>query len=206
MVRLGTNDPIQVDVRFIAATNKDLEEAVRKHEFRDDLYFRIKGATIMLPPLRQRSEDIPVLIDHMIKKSSLRLNKPIDGIDNDAREILVSYNWPGNIRQLENVIENMIALASGPQLTADDIPPDILGHYSVETVSTTALAPMNLTGGGNTGTAITSLAGISLAELEKEAIQKTLEMVGGNREHAAKLLGIGERTLYRKIKEYGVAE
>jgi len=206
VVRLGTNDPIQVDVRFIAATNKDLEDAVRKHEFRDDLYFRIKGATIMLPPLRHRRDDIPVLIGHMIKKSSQRLNKPIEGIDNDARDILVSYNWPGNIRQLENVIENMIALASGPQLTVDDIPPDILGHYSVETVSTTALAPMNLAGGGNIGTAITSLAGVSLAELEKEAIQKTLEMVGGNREHAAKLLGIGERTLYRKIKEYGVAE
>jgi two-component system response regulator HydG len=206
VVRLGTNDPIQVDVRFIAATNKDLEEAVRKHEFRDDLYFRVKGATIILPPLRQRREDIPVLIAHLIKKSSQRLNKPIEGIDNDARNILMAYNWPGNIRQLENVIENMIALTAGTQLTVDDIPPDILGHYSVETVSSTALAPMSLGGSGNPGTAITSLAGVSLAELEKEAIQKTLEMVAGNREHAARLLGIGERTLYRKIKEYGVQE
>ena len=183
-----------------------MEEAVRKHEFRDDLYFRIKGATIILPPLRHRREDIPLLINHMIKKSSQRLNKAVDGMDNQARDILISYNWPGNIRQLENVIENMIALAAGPRLTSEDIPPEILGHYSVETVSSTALAPIALGGAGSTGTAITSLAGVSLAELEKEAIQKTLEMVGGNREHAAKLLGIGERTLYRKIKEYGVEE
>ncbi len=195
-----------MDVRFIAATNKDLEEAVRKHEFRDDLYFRIKGATIILPPLRQRREDIPVLIEHLMKESCRRLNKQCDGIDHEARDILISYHWPGNVRQLENVIENMIALASGPRLTVDDIPPDILGHYSVETVSTTALAPINMTGGVTTGTAITSLAGVNLAELEKEAIQKTLELVNGNREQAAKLLGIGERTLYRKIKEYGVQE
>ena len=206
VIRLGTNEPIQVDVRFIAATNKDLEEAVRKHEFRDDLYFRIKGATIILPPLRQRREDIPVLIEHLMKESCRRLNKQCDGIDHEARDILISYHWPGNVRQLENVIENMIALASGPRLTVDDIPPDILGHYSVETVSTTALAPINMTGGVTTGTAITSLAGVNLAELEKEAIQKTLELVNGNREQAAKLLGIGERTLYRKIKEYGVQE
>ncbi|MGC8624748.1 MAG: sigma-54-dependent transcriptional regulator [Phycisphaerae bacterium] len=206
VIRLGSNEPIQVDVRFIAATNKDLEEAVHKHEFRDDLYFRIKGATILLPPLRQRREDIPVLIEHLMKKSCRRLNKQCEGIDHEARDILISYYWPGNVRQLENVIENMIALAGGPRLTMDDIPPDILGHYSVETVSTTALAPLNLAGGAATGTAITSLAGVSLAELEKEAIQKTLELVSGNREQAAKLLGIGERTLYRKIKEYGVQE
>ena len=205
VVRLGTNDPIQVDVRFIAATNKDLEESVRKHEFRDDLYFRIKGATIVLPPLRQRREDIPPLISHLIAKSSQRLDKPIAGIDNNARNVLISYNWPGNVRQLENVIDNMVALANGPQLVMEDIPPDILGHYSVETVSSTALAPIHASDPA-AGTALTSLAGVSLAELEREAIEKTLEMVGGNREQAAKLLGIGERTLYRKIKEYGVEE
>ena len=205
VVRLGTNDPIQVDVRFIAATNKDLEESVRKHEFRDDLYFRIKGATIVLPPLRQRREDIPPLISHLITKSSQRLNKPTTGIENNARNVLISYNWPGNVRQLENVIDNMVALSNGPQLTMEDIPPDILGHYSVETVSSTALAPIHPPDLA-TGTALTSLAGVSLAELEREAIQKTLAMVGGNREQAAKLLGIGERTLYRKIKEYGVEE
>jgi DNA-binding NtrC family response regulator len=206
ITRIGSNDPIQVDVRFIAATNKDLDDAVRKHAFREDLYFRIKGATIPLLPLRERKDDIPPLIQHIIERSAKRMGKPIETIDKDAMNVLLSYSWPGNVRQLENVVENMIALSAGPRLSVQDIPPDILGQYSVQTLTTTALAPLHPPGGQPMSTAITNLAGISLAELERQAIEKTLDMVSGNREQAAKLLGIGERTLYRKIKEYGLKE
>ncbi len=201
VTRIGSNDPVQVDVRFVAATNKDLEEAVAKKEFRDDLYFRVKGATIPLLPLRERREDIPALISHFLGKFSTKMGRKIEGIAPEARNLLVSYPWPGNVRQLENVLENMVALASGPRLEQEDVPADLHGRYSVETVSTMALAPLHQAGGT---TAITSLVGISLAELERQAIEKTLEMVQGNREQAAKMLGIGERTLYRKIKEYGL--
>ncbi len=201
ITRIGSNDPIQVDVRFVAATNKDLEEAVVKREFREDLYFRIKGATIPLLPLRQRREDIPALISHFIRRVSEKMGKKIEGISPEARNLLMAHPWPGNVRQLENVIENMVALASGPRLELNDVPVEIPGRYSVETVATTALVPLHPSA---KNTAITSLVGISLAELERQAIEKTLETVQGNREQAAKMLGIGERTLYRKIKEYGL--
>ncbi len=153
-------------------------------------------------PLRLRREDIPPLIQYAIERSSARMDKKIEGIDADARNMLIAYDWPGNVRQLENVVENMVALANGPRLTAADIPPDLLGRYSVETVST-ALVPV---GQSSQTTAITSLVGMNLAELERQAIERTLEMVNGNREQAAQMLGIGERTLYRKIKEYGLKE
>jgi two-component system response regulator HydG len=202
ITRLGSNEPIQVDVRFIAATNKDLEQQVRKEEFRQDLYFRIKGATIHLLPLRQRREDIPPLIAHLIPKCATRMGKKIEEIDAAARDILVACDWPGNVRQLENVIENMVALSTGTRLGVQDVPQEILGPYSVQTVSTTALTLPSAT---SPTTSITTLAGINLADLERQAIEKTLEMVQGNREQAAKLLGLGERTLYRKIKEYGLS-
>ncbi len=201
ITRLGSNDPIQVDVRFLAATNKDLEEAVHNKSFREDLYFRIKGVTIALPPLRERREDIPLLIQHVLDRSTAKLGKKITGIDSDVRATLMAYWWPGNVRQLENVVENMVVLAQGERLTMADIPPDIapaLGQQSTALVRTDTTAPPS--------TAIMSLGGVNLANLEKQAIEKTLEMVNHNREQAAKILGIGERTLYRKIKEYGLKE
>jgi len=199
ITRLGSNEPIQVDVRFIAATNKDLEAAVRDKSFREDLYFRIKGVTIALPPLRQRREDIPILLQHMIERAAGKLGKKIVGIDAAALAALTAFSWPGNVRQLENVVENMVVLAQGERLTTADIPPDIapaMGQPGTALVHT----------GDAPSTAIVSLGGMNLAALEKQAIEKTLEMVTGNREQAAKILGIGERTLYRKIKEYGLQE
>jgi two-component system response regulator HydG len=205
ITRLGSNEPIQVDVRFISATNKNLEEAIAKREFRDDLYFRIKGATIALAPLRQRREDIPLLMKHMLEKIARRDGKPVPNLSGEARDILVAYDWPGNVRQLENVIESMVALSTSDTLGIDDIPADILGQFSVQSVTTTALAPIDRSS-SNQSLALPNLAGVSLAELEREAIEKTLQLVQGNREQAAKMLGIGERTLYRKIKEYGLIE
>ena len=212
IVRIGSNEPVKVDVRFIAATNRDLEMAVRDREFREDLYFRVKGATIALPALRQRREDIPSLIGFFITKFAAKHEKKIEGIEAEARNVLVAYAWPGNVRQLENVVENMVVFATGPKLTAEEIPADIGGtlretaKVTATTLGTsTALVPVSA-GVGGASTAIVSLAGMNLAELEKKAIEETLTSVAGNREMAAKILGIGERTLYRKIKEYGLKE
>jgi DNA-binding NtrC family response regulator len=186
VVRVGSNEPIRVDVRLISATNRKLEEMVAEKHFREDLYFRIKGITILLPPLRERREDIPLLIHYFVQHAAEKYNKPIDGIDPDAQQVLMSYSWPGNVRQLRNAIDTMVVLSNSNRLTVQSLPPDIRPAGS-ETV------------GG-----LDNVAGIRLEQLEKEAIDKTLKMVHGNREQAAKLLGIGERTLYRKIKEYGL--
>jgi DNA-binding NtrC family response regulator len=198
ITRLGSNEPIKVDVRFIAATNKDLGAALREKRFREDLYFRVRGAVIELPPLRQRREDIPLLINHVIARSAEKLGKRAEGIETDARHALVAYGWPGNVRELENTVENMIVLGSGPKLTLADVP----AYISGTPIPTTAIVPAASAGGT---TAIT-LAGMNLADLERKAIEETLASVSGNREQAARILGIGERTLYRKLKDYGLQE
>ena len=184
VVRLGANDPMRVDVRLISATNRVLDEMVAEKKFREDLYFRIKGVTISIPPLRERREDIPLLIHYFMQHSAEKYGKEIDGIAPEAQQMLMSYAWPGNVRQLKNVIENMVVLAHGQTLTLDSLPrhPPQGGETAV---------------GG-----LDNIVGISLEQLEKEAIRNTLKMTNGNREQAAKMLGIGERTLYRKIKEY----
>lgn len=184
VVRLGSNDPIKVNVRFLSATNRKLEEMVADRTFREDLYFRIKGVTITIPPLRERREDIPVLVHYMLKQACAKHGKPIDGITPAAQQLLMSYSWPGNVRQLKNVVENMVVLSTGPTLDLADLPVEIRPK------------------GETTVSGMNNLVGISLTQAEKELIRNTLKMVEGNREQAAKLLGIGERTLYRKIKEY----
>ncbi len=186
VVRLGSNDPIQVDVRLISATNRDLDEMVAEKRFREDLFFRIKGVTIRIPALRERREDIPLLVYYFLQQASERYNKPIEGVKPETQQLLMSYSWPGNVRQLKNVIENMVVLSSDPLLGPDSLPREIRP------------ASAELTGGMN------NLVGISIEQAEKELIRNTLKMVNGNREQAAQILGIGERTLYRKIKEYGL--
>ena len=186
---MGANEPHCVNVRIISATNTDLAERVREKDFREDLYFRIKGATIDIPPLRQRREDIPLLIEHLIAQANQAHGTRVKGISADVRRVLMAYPWPGNVRQLRNVIENMVVLAAGEKLSVDDLPPEI--HRPPEELSDRQFG---------------QLAGISIEEAEKQLIANTLKMVGGNREQAANILGIGERTLYRKIKEYGLKE
>ncbi len=188
VVRVGANEAIRVDVRVISATNADLAERVAEKKFREDLYFRIKGVTIDIPPLRERREDIPLLIDHFIRQANERREEKIEGVTPEARRVLMSYPWPGNVRQLRNVVENMCVLAAGEKLTVDDLPAEV--HSPP----------------GGDDQPLAQLAGISIEEAEKELIRNTLKMVEGNREQAAKILGIGERTLYRKIKEYGLKE
>ncbi len=203
LVRLGSNEPRRVDVRFISATNKDLAAQARDHRFREDLFFRLNGAHIHLPPLRDRREDIPRIVRHAIAKfaGELAPQRPVPGISDAALMRLSSYDWPGNVRQLLNVVQNMVVTAIGQAdpnpaspVTLDvvHIPAEISHHQPGEMRDEEAASTSG------------SLAGTSLEALEKRAIRDTLKLTAGNREQTAKLLGIGERTLYRKLKEYGL--
>ncbi len=185
VVRLGANDPIQVDVRIISATNQHLDEMVKDKQFRQDLLYRINGVSIIIPPLRERREDIPLLIHYFLSAAAEKYAKPIEGVEPEAQQALMSYSWPGNVRQLRNAIESSVALSQGSKLAVRDLPADVRPASGGE-----------LTGG------INNLVGISIEQAERELIKNTLKLTDGNREQAAKILGIGERTLYRKIKEY----
>jgi DNA-binding NtrC family response regulator len=200
VVRLGSNESKHVDVRFVSATNQDFNAMTADGTFRQDLYFRINGAHIHLPPLRERREDIPRIVRHAIAKfgSELLSGQPIPEISDAAMLRLTAFRWPGNVRQLINVIENMIVMAIGDADEGQVVKVDVQ-HIPVEVTA--------VEGDGLVGDAVNvagSLAGTSLEQLEKQAIRETLKITGGNREQTAKLLGIGERTLYRKLKDYGL--
>jgi two-component system response regulator HydG len=186
IVRIGSNETIKVDVRIIAATNKDLGELVTEGLFREDLYFRFNVICLRLPPLRERQEDIFLLIDSFIKEFSKKNGKNIKDISPDARKILFRYEWPGNIRELRNCIESMIVFNLNGVLDINDIPEHI--YKSNRTALTGPVFPV----------------GVTLDEMEKELMKNTLAYVGGNRGETAKILGIGERTLYRKLEKYSL--
>ncbi len=187
VVRVGANEPRTVDVRFIAATHRDLESMVKEETFRQDLFFRIKGVEIKLPPLRDRREDIPLLAQHQINLLNQRNGRNVLGVKDEVAQKLMAYDWPGNVRQLNRVVELMCVFAEdGAELELAHLPAEVSGA-----------SESNASGSA-------SLAGIDLAELEKRAIRETLKLTGGNREQTAKMLGIGERTLYRLLKEYGL--
>ncbi len=188
--RLGSNKPRKVDVRVVAATNKDLEQRVQDGEFRDDLYYRLKVVTLQLPPLRERPSDVKLLAEHFLRGFAEIHHKDVDSIDRDALVALLGYEWPGNVRELRNAIESMVVRARGNILTVADLPPEI------------GTPP------AGTGAALVDgwefLAGRTAEEVERNHIRVTLEMTEGNRVKAATALGISERTLYRKIREFGL--
>ncbi len=184
--RVGSSQPIKVDVRVISATNKNLEELIGTKEFREDLYWRLKGIQIDVPPLRKRTGDIPYLVYHFVKEFAKAYAKPLGSVDKEVLSILCSYSWPGNVRELRNCIEEMVVVSDKNRLTVDMIPERI--HKSEPK-----------------GSRLSGLVGVSMKDVEKELISNTLESVGGNRQEAAKILEIGERTLYRKIKKYNLA-
>ncbi|MFO1022219.1 MAG: sigma-54 dependent transcriptional regulator [Planctomycetales bacterium] len=196
ITRVGANEPISVNVRLVAATNADLKEMVEKGTFRKDLYYRLNVVNIHLPPLRERRGDIPLLIDHFLKEMAARHGKTVEGISKGARQALMAYDWPGNIRQLRNAVERMIVVDLDGILDVSDLPEEIapLGNEKDE-------SPQVVSGHV---AGLDSLIGKPFDEVEKYYIQRALELTGGRREEAATLLGIGERTLYRKIKEYGL--
>jgi two-component system response regulator HydG len=185
--RVGDNKPIKVNVRLISATNRNLEEAIARREFRQDLYFRLKVVTVQLPALRERREDIIPLMDHFRKQFVKRHGKTIKSILPAVTHKFFAYDWPGNVRQLRNAIETMVVLDSDGVLGLDDLPPELA---DVEEVPVAAVqGPLDL-------------IGQPMDVIERWAIDETLKMTHGNREDAARVLGIGARTLYRKLDKY----
>ena len=188
---VGDNKSKQVNVRVISATNRSLEQAVEDGKFRSDLYFRLKVVTVALPPLRQRREDIVPLTDHFRKQFAKRHHKTIKSISPAVTRALFSFDWPGNVRQLRNAVENMIVLDQDGVLDSDDLPPEVLDIK--DSAESSAEGPAEL-------------LGRPLKDVERWAIEETLKMTNGAREEAARILGIGVRTLYRRLDEYAAQE
>jgi transcriptional regulator with PAS, ATPase and Fis domain len=182
--RVGGEEKIEVDARVIAATNRDLKQAIQAGEFREDLYYRLNVVNIHLPPLRERKEDIPLLIASFVKDFGRENGKTVEAVEPKARMILYSYPWPGNVRELRNCIESAVVMCKSNVLTVEDLPPHIHGEAAEDTLRVSA--------------------GATLAEVEKEAIRATLVLHGGNKTRAAEALGIGRKTLHRKLQEYGL--
>jgi DNA-binding NtrC family response regulator len=179
---VGSTERVSISTRVIAATNRNLETAVREAKFRQDLYFRLNVVQIKLPSLRERKSDIPLLVNYFLEKFAEADRHGLRTISEDAMTRLLAYDWPGNVRELENVIERAVALGSGPILQVADLPTNL--HYG-----STERIPAN----DDT---------VSLKELERRAVVRALREVGGDKVAAARLLGIGKTTLYRKLKEY----
>jgi len=186
VVRLGQNSDRSTDVRFVSATNQDLKVRCESGEFREDLYFRINGAELHIPPLRKRREDIPLLVNHALGKYAADMDCSRPTMSEPAMLRLVAYDWPGNVRELFNVVQRMAVISISDTIEISQVPDEIRSSETDDSYE------------------VGSLAGIGLDKLEKEAIRQTLAMTGGNREQTSSLLGIGERTLYRKLKEYGI--
>ena len=185
--RVGGNDTISVDVRMICATQKDLKEEIRKGTFREDLYYRLNVVPIVLPPLRERREDILLLADHFISKFSKKMGKEITGLSEESKALLLKYPFPGNIRELENMLERAIALIRGKVIQAEDLPEEVCGQTSV--IQTLC---EKIRGSKPLATAVNLF--------EKEYIQGVLEKTKGKKGQAAELLGISRKTLWEKIK------
>ena len=186
VTRLGSNESMKTDVRFISATNRDLKAALDSREFREDLYFRIRGIEINIPPLRERRDDIPRLVIHFASRCACELEAVVPTVTEAAMMRLIAYDWPGNVRELANLVHQLVVNCDGDTIDVRDIPEEIRSDEN----------------GASPG--LSNLAGIGLDRIEKEAIRQTLAMTSGNREQTARLLGLGERTLYRKLKEYGL--
>ncbi len=182
--RVGGEETLEVDVRIIAATNRDLLKEVEEGRFREDLFYRLNVVNITVPPLRERKDDIPMMIASFVKEFAAENQKAIEGVDPKARNILYSYDWPGNVRQLRNCIESAVVMAESNMIIADDLPPGIQPNHE--------------------GQFVKIPVGATLAEGEKEIILQTLAANGGNKTKTADMLKIGRKTLHRKLGEYGV--
>jgi two-component system response regulator HydG len=180
--RLGGTKAIHVDCRIVAATNRDLVEAVRQEKFREDLYYRLNVITIDLPPLRERLDDVALLAHRFLGIYAKKNDKRVDGVTPEALELLSNYTWPGNVRELENVIERAIVLCKGDMITVDNLPPMMRSHQGAQRM-------------------VTFPVGTSLDDIEQRMIAETLKMTQGDKRLAAQLLGIATRTIYRKLDD-----
>lgn len=182
--RVGGEETLEVDVRVITATNRDLEKEIKTGSFREDLFYRLNVVRIHVPPLRERKDDLPLMITAFIREFAEENGKKIEGVDPKARSVLYAYDWPGNVRQLRNCIESAVVMTSGTVITLDDLPPSIRPREEVPSLR----IPV----------------GVTIAEAEKQVIIQTLSAQNGNKTRAAEVLGIGRKTLHRKLDEYGL--
>jgi transcriptional regulator with PAS, ATPase and Fis domain len=182
--RLGGTRSIPLDVRIIAATHRDLDEMVKTGEFREDLYYRLNVIPLTIPPLRERLEDVPILVQFYLDYYSTVTDRSVSGISQETIDILANYPWPGNVRELGNVVEYCVTMVAGGEITADILPQRIKTVLNPESQNTS----------------------LNLKMMEREAIMKALTLVDseGHKDDAAKLLGISRATLYRKIKDYQI--
>jgi two-component system response regulator HydG len=189
--RLGSDKTLQVDVRIIAATNRNLEDGVKQGQFREDLYYRLNVMNLHIPPLRERQDDIALLAMHFLRKYALKNRKTLRGFTPIAMDILAKSGWPGNIRELENVIERAVILAMSAYISEKDLPPSLLASYH---------------NAHEDKMPASGLGGKSLDEIESQAILETLEQTQGNKSEAAKLLNITRTTLNNKLKKYNLSD
>jgi len=188
IMRVGGSELLDVDFRLVAATNRDLEREVAEGRFREDLYYRLKVVTLKIPPLRERRADVALLVEHYLEQICAEHGKERKAITNEAMEVLAAYDWPGNVRQLRNLVETMVVFNQGKVIAVDDLPTDVLQASG----AVRREAPIQVTEGPPR----------KMDEIERQAILETLSRTGGHRAQAAHLLGIGLRTLQRKLKEY----
>jgi two-component system response regulator HydG len=171
-----------VDVRILAATNRPLERMVAEGRFRRDLYYRLNTVTVPIPPLRDRRDDIPLLVDHFLRDFAAKGSRAVTGLSRDALRALETYDWPGNVRELRHAIERACALGRGEEIGVDDLPPDVLRDPGTEEAG-----PIR-----------------SIADMERDALEKLLRQYAGDTARAADILGIDRSTLYRKVKRWGI--
>jgi DNA-binding NtrC family response regulator len=181
--RVGGTHPIKIDVRIIAATNADLKDAVARGAFREDLYYRLNVVSIDVPPLAQRADDVPLLVEHFVHRYSRECNKPVDGLSPEVLSALRDYEWPGNVRELQNVIERGVVLAEGPVIQLSDLPLDVLLPKHRERIRTADHLPLKN----------------ATEEFERQIVLRVLERVGGNQSEAARILGLHRNTINRIV-------
>jgi transcriptional regulator with GAF, ATPase, and Fis domain len=204
--RVGSNEPIEVDVRLVCATQKDLRKEVAQGRFREDLYYRLNVVQIVIPPLRERQEDIMVIAEHVLQTCSTKLNKKLRGFSQPARELLLRYSYPGNVRELENMIERAVALGREREAIQ---PADLCGFQTCPYLGGTRQEACGFCSEGLTGgskkkdAAMTSLAA-AREGFEKDYIVSVLERVDGSRTTASKILGLSRKALWEKCKRYGI--
>jgi transcriptional regulator with GAF, ATPase, and Fis domain len=199
-MRVGGGDVIKTDVRVLAASNVDLKRAVELGSFRQDLFYRLSVFPIKLPPLRERPEDIHPLVIHFIEHYKQKTGRFISGISKDALQALITYDWPGNIRELENAIERAVIIASGRQIELEDLP-EAISKIALQERDRIKVERAKAASEGRTTTFEITVPS-SMEEIERQAIEATLDYTGGDKSHAAKALGIGRKTLYRRLEQY----
>jgi transcriptional regulator with PAS, ATPase and Fis domain len=185
--RVGSTSPIRIDVRLLAATNRRLEELVREGRFREDFYYRLNVVALQIPPLRERREDIPLLAAHFLTRSAKRHGRPVPTLSPEAMALLFDHHWPGNVREMENAIERAVLLTETDTIFPGDLPPSLRGAPASGVSPEATLKPRRL------------------EDVEREHILRTLDAHAWNQARAAEVLGIGRNTLWRKLKDYGVA-